>query len=98
MNKEGLLLVMLVGVICAVLIIFTFFVYTIDETMPTSMTSQSENFNVDNPEVNKVCTLTSTPSSITSVRYHNGTGWKTLGSGDYTLVGNVLTVKASAMN
>ena len=98
MNKEGLLLVMLVGTICVVMIVFSFFVYTIDETMPSSITSQSENFNVNNPEVNKVCTLTYTPSSITSVRYHNGTAWKTLGAGDYTLVGNTLTVKASVMN
>lgn len=60
--------------------------------------SESEEFVVDDPSVDKACTLDFYPDNTPTVTYYNGTTTVTLGAGDYTLVNNVLTVKASAMN
>jgi len=59
-----------------------------------------ETFNVDNSSTDKTCNLRYDPYETTTftVEYYNGTGWQTLTAADYTLTGNVLVVKASAMH
>ena len=100
-NNKGfsnvLPVVFMVGVIIAVLLIFTFTIYYFNQNLENSQ-NDYENFIVDDPSVNKNCGLDHTPNIIVSVQYHNGTGWKTLSSGDYTVSGKTITVKASAMN
>lgn len=60
--------------------------------------SSIETFNVGNSSVNKTITLDYTPEGDTfTVRYHNGTAWKTIPATDYTLSGKTLTVNATAM-
>lgn len=60
--------------------------------------TSTENFIVDDPSVNKNCNLGHDVLDVLTVQYHNGTGWKTLGAGDYTVTGNTVTVNAAAMN
>lgn len=61
-------------------------------------TDEVESFSVSNPDVAKVCDLDYKPDDTPTVRYYNGIAWSTLGTGDYTLSGTTLTVKASAMD
>jgi len=62
--------------------------------------TNTEDFGVTNPNEDRVCTLDDTPvaGEPFTVRYYNGYTWSTVGAADYTLVGNVLTVDASAMS
>lgn len=72
---------------------------TLDETGEDVATSE-DTFSVGDPDSDKVCSLSYDPEGEDdfTVRYYNGTGWKTLTSSDYTLSGSTLTVSSSAMD
>ena len=65
------------------------------------LTMQSESFGVDNPLVDRICTLSGTPvpGEPLVVRYYDGYSWVTLTViVDYVVVGNTVTVYAAAMS
>jgi len=93
-------LLIVVSVIIVVFGIIFVGIYVNGEISDTleNVQTDTEQFTVDDPTSNKACSLYHTPTEIYTVRYHNGTGWKTLGSGDYTVSGKVVTILATAMN
>jgi len=98
MNNNLIVGVLVMIVIFSLLFIGIYVNGNIQHTLEGQL-DETEDFNVADPSVNKVCTLDHVPlSSPFTVKYHNGTGWKTLSSSDYTRNGQIITVKASAMD
>ena len=58
---------------------------------------QTDTFGVSDPTVAKVCQLTYTPESITSVEQYNGYNWIAVSSSDYTVAGQTVTVLPAGM-
>ena len=94
-NSNLFLYVLIIGAIAIILIVIFFAAGTI---VDQSGATERENFNVDDISTDFDCHLDKTPSSISSVTYYNGTAWTTLGTGDYTTNGNIVTVDADAMD
>ena len=88
-------MVLIIGGVCLILMVIFYAAGTI---MEQSTTDNTETFATSTQFEDKICTLSYTPSSLTSVRYYNGASWTTLTSSDYTLSGNILTVDADAMD
>jgi len=61
-------------------------------------TSETETFTVNDPSSDRSCGLNYAPDDSLIVQYYNGTAWTTLTTADYTISGNTLTVKNSAMD
>lgn len=93
-----LTVVLLIGLMTVILIVVLFAAGTFVDSVSSRTT---ENFGVSDPTSDRVCTLSSTPDTdeAFTVRYYNGYTWTTLTeTTHYTLVGNTLTVFASAMD
>lgn len=89
-------IVFVVTILIVFAMVLAFIFWSMDEN---TMSIESERYTVADPDVNKVCTLSYMPyGDVFTVRYYNGTAWKTLGVGDYTLAGQVVTINAAAMD
>lgn len=88
----------IVGVVVAISIIAVVGISLVDSFSTASDVNNIETFGVTDPSADRTCGLEYEPvdSSVT-VRYYNGTAWKTLTSADYTLTGSTLVVSNSAM-
>jgi len=63
------------------------------------VTDETDSFTVTDPNSEKVCGLQYTPEGVPTVQYYNGTAWSTLTlTTDFTVSGDTVTVKASAMD
>ena len=93
-NYVGLVvLVLAIGLISIVAYV------SIDAFYTVSDVEQTESFTVTDFTVNRDCNLAGDPNTGgLVVRFNNGTGWVTLGVGDYTVSGNTVTVLAAAMD
>ena len=96
MDQDGLLTVILL--IMFVAIVGMIVLYIAGDLHDMGTTDENEEFTVVDPSSSKVCALNFEPDTTPVVRYNNGTAWKTLAASDYTLSGNRLTVKSSAMD
>ena len=57
-----------------------------------------ETFEVDDPDLDQVCTLQNTPTGSITVLYYNGVSWSTVSSSDYDVDGDTVTVDADAFD
>lgn len=79
-------------------IVFMVVAFVTNEMYTQSEVTNSETFTVSNPDADKTCTLGYELREIDKVEYYNGTAWTALTlTTDYTVSGDIVTVKASAM-
>ena len=73
---------------------FAFFVTTSEIGYDTT---QTEEFAVTNPKVAKVCETSELIDTVNNVEQYNGFAWVAVGSGDYTVGAQSVTVSPSGM-
>ena len=88
-------------VISIVLVMMVFAVGTFAFFVTTSEigyeTSYMEEFTVTDPTVDKVCETTNIIDEVSSVEQYNGFAWVEVGTADYTVGTQSVTVAASGM-
>jgi len=90
---------MIVGVIVAIGFVVLVGIVLMDSLSNASDVNNAESFTVADPSSDKVCSLAYQPEGTPVVRYYNGTAWSTLTlTTDFTVSGDTVTVKASAMD
>ena len=91
--------VMIIGMVVAIGVIVIVGISLVDSMGTASDVSNTETFEVNDPNTDKTCSLEyDAVDSSMVVQYYNGTTWTTLTAADYTLSGSTLTVKSSAMD
>jgi hypothetical protein len=99
MNDEKTINLAIVGVVVAIGIMTVVGIHLVDSFGIASDVSNTESYGVSDPNTDKTCILEyDAVSGTETVQYYNGTSWKTLASGDYTLSGDTLVVSDSAMD
>ena len=89
---------MLISMVVGMILFAAIGILLVFNIMAAGAEEEVVDFTVEDPSVNKDCSLSNTPSTINAVQYYNGVAWVTLTTAEYTTSGNIITVKASAMD
>lgn len=87
----------LMGAVIATFVIIIIGISMVSTFFQAGNITNDETFDVYDPTVDQVCTLSNTAGGNVVVTYYDGVSWTVISSSDYTVDGEVVTVDADAL-